>query len=128
MSEGTVWKWVRMFNQGRENVHDEERSGCPSLITEELVRCIDEKVRTNMRFAISDLSMNFQNISRSLLHEIVTEHLHYKKLCSRWVPKTYVHRTFKNGKPKEQPWSVCWFKSQAAEFCEAGDVAISAKI
>ncbi|GBO33215.1 hypothetical protein AVEN_30887-1 [Araneus ventricosus] len=71
MSEGMVRKWVRMFNEGRENVHDEERSGSPSLITEELVLCIDEKVRSNRRFTISDLSMNFQNISRSLLHEIV---------------------------------------------------------
>ncbi|GBM62861.1 hypothetical protein AVEN_38393-1 [Araneus ventricosus] len=36
--------------------------------------------------------MNFRNISRSLSHEIVTEHLHYKKLCSRWVPKTVRER------------------------------------
>lgn len=86
MSEGVVRKWVRMFNEGRENVHDEERSGRPSLITEEL-RCIDEKVRSNKRYTISDLSMNFPNISRSLLHEIVTEHLHYKKLCARWDRK-----------------------------------------
>ncbi|GBN81083.1 hypothetical protein AVEN_205016-1 [Araneus ventricosus] len=120
MSKGTVWKWVRMFNEGRENVHDEERSGHPSLITEELVRCIDEKVRSNRRFAISDLSMNFQNISRSLLHEIVTELLYYKKLSLRCVPKTYVHRTIKNGNAWEQPWSVCCFRSQAAKFYEAG--------
>ncbi|GBN97709.1 hypothetical protein AVEN_111126-1 [Araneus ventricosus] len=40
MSEGMVRKWVRMFIGERENVHDEER---PSLITEELARCIDEK-------------------------------------------------------------------------------------
>ncbi|GBN56466.1 hypothetical protein AVEN_49512-1 [Araneus ventricosus] len=75
MSEGTVGKWVRMFNEGRENVHDEKRSGRPSLATEELVRCIDERDRSNRRFAISDLLKNFQNISRSLLHEIVTEYL-----------------------------------------------------
>ncbi|GBL76826.1 hypothetical protein AVEN_53485-1 [Araneus ventricosus] len=86
MSEGMVQKWVRMFNEERRIVHDEERSGSPSLIAQELMRCIDEKVHSNRRFTISDLSMNFQNISRSLLHEIVTEHLHYKKLSSRWVP------------------------------------------
>ena len=27
MSDGMVRKWVRMFNEGRENVHDESRSG-----------------------------------------------------------------------------------------------------
>ena len=26
MSDGMVRKWVRMFNEGRENVHDEARS------------------------------------------------------------------------------------------------------
>ena len=32
MSDGMVRKWVRMFNEGRENVHDEARSGRPSLV------------------------------------------------------------------------------------------------
>jgi len=27
MSDGVVRKWVRMFNEGRENVHDEARIG-----------------------------------------------------------------------------------------------------
>jgi len=31
MSDGMVTKWVQMFNEGRENVHDEARSGCPHL-------------------------------------------------------------------------------------------------
>ncbi|GBM29926.1 hypothetical protein AVEN_111233-1 [Araneus ventricosus] len=59
-SEGMVRKWVKMFNEGRGNVPEEVRSGRPSVITEELVSCIDEKVRSNRRFTISDLSMNFQ--------------------------------------------------------------------
>ncbi|GBN80751.1 hypothetical protein AVEN_143146-1 [Araneus ventricosus] len=88
MSEGMVRTWVRMFKEGRENVHDVEHRGRPSLITEELVGHLDEKVRSNSRFTIFDLSMNFQNISRSLLHEIVIKQFLYKKSCSRWVPKT----------------------------------------
>jgi len=38
MSDGMVRKWVRMFNVGRENVHDEARSGRPSLVNDDLVR------------------------------------------------------------------------------------------
>ncbi|GFX45304.1 uncharacterized protein TNCV_2095891 [Trichonephila clavipes] len=34
MSDSMVRKWVRQFNEGRSEVHDEERSGRPSLITE----------------------------------------------------------------------------------------------
>ena len=32
MSDGMVRKWFRLFNEGWENVHDEARSGCPSLV------------------------------------------------------------------------------------------------
>jgi len=38
MSDGTVRKWVRMFNEGRENVHGEARNGRPSLVNDDLVR------------------------------------------------------------------------------------------
>jgi len=38
MSDGMVRKWVRMFNEGRENVHDEARSGRPSLVNDDVVR------------------------------------------------------------------------------------------
>jgi histone-lysine N-methyltransferase SETMAR len=33
------------------------------------------------------ISQDFPEISRSLLHEIVSEKLAYRKLCARWVPK-----------------------------------------
>ena len=36
MSDGMVRKWVRMFNEGRENVHDEAPSGRPSLVNYEM--------------------------------------------------------------------------------------------
>ena len=35
MSDGMVRKWVRMSNEGRENVHDEARSGRPSLVNDD---------------------------------------------------------------------------------------------
>jgi len=66
-----VRKWVRMFNGGRENVHDEARSGRPSLVNDDLVRKINEIVRDNRHFTISDLSLHFPHISRTLLYDIV---------------------------------------------------------
>ncbi|GBM52668.1 hypothetical protein AVEN_246752-1 [Araneus ventricosus] len=44
MREGIVRKWVSVFKDGRTNVHDEERSGRPSVITEDLVQKVDGKV------------------------------------------------------------------------------------
>ena len=47
---------------GRENVHDEVRSGCPSLVNDDLVRKVNERVRDDKRFTISDLSLHFPQI------------------------------------------------------------------
>ena len=43
MSDGMVRKWVRMFNEGRENVHDEAQSGRRSLVNDDLVRKVNER-------------------------------------------------------------------------------------
>jgi len=87
MSDGMVRKWVRMFNEGRENVHDEARSGRPSLVNDDLVRKVNERVRDDRRFIISDLSLHFPQISRTLLCDIVSSLLGYRKVCAQWVPK-----------------------------------------
>jgi len=65
-----IWRWVRLFNEGRENMHDDPRSGQPSVVNEDLVRAV-EKIRENRRLTITSLSLHFAQISRSLLHEIV---------------------------------------------------------
>ena len=72
MSDGMVRKWVRMLNEGRENVHDEARSGRPSLVNDDLVRKVNERVREDRLFTISGLSMHFPQISRTLLCDIVS--------------------------------------------------------
>jgi len=72
MSDVMVRNWVRMFNEGRENVHDEARSGRPSLVNDDLVRKVNERLRDDRRFTISDLSLHFPHISRTLLHDTVS--------------------------------------------------------
>jgi len=61
-----------MFNEGRENVHDEARSGRPSLVNDDLVRKVNERVRDGRHFTISDLSLHFPQISRALVYDIVS--------------------------------------------------------
>jgi len=65
MSDSTVRKWVRMFNEGRQNVHDEKRSGRPSLVNDNLVRKVNEIVRDDRRFTISDPFLHFPQILRT---------------------------------------------------------------
>jgi len=72
MSDGMVREWVRMFSEGREMLHDEARSGRLSLVNDDLVRKVNEIVRDDGFFTISDLSLHFPQISRTLLYDIVS--------------------------------------------------------
>jgi len=53
-------------------VHDEARSGRPSLVNDDLVRKVNERVCDDRRFTISDLSLHFPQISRTLLYDNVS--------------------------------------------------------
>jgi hypothetical protein len=76
MSDSMVWRWVRHFIEGRENVHNDPRSGRPPVVNEDLMRAVEEMIQENRRFTISSLSLHFPQISWSLLHEIVSDKLH----------------------------------------------------
>jgi len=44
----------------------------PSLVNDDLVRKVNERVRDDRRYIISDLSQHFPQISRTLLYDIVS--------------------------------------------------------
>ena len=56
-------------------MHDEARSGRPSLVNDDLVRKVNEGVRDDRRCTISDLSLHFPQISKTLLYDLVGSHL-----------------------------------------------------
>uniref|UniRef100_A0A670Y7B2 Mos1 transposase HTH domain-containing protein n=1 Tax=Pseudonaja textilis TaxID=8673 RepID=A0A670Y7B2_PSETE len=87
ITEGGVRRWCIKFKNGRTNVHDEQLSGRPSILTDELVTKVDDNICENRRFTVTELSLSFPQISHSLLHEIVTQKLGYHKFCARWVSK-----------------------------------------
>jgi transposase len=47
MSSSVVRRWVRLFNERRENMHDDPRSGRSSVVNEDLVRAVEEKIWDN---------------------------------------------------------------------------------
>ena len=79
MSVSKVRKWCREFSDGRTNIHDENRSGQPSLVTDDLEQHVDD---LNRLFTKSELSDNFSETSRTVLYKILTE-LRYHKICAR---------------------------------------------
>ncbi|GBN20983.1 hypothetical protein AVEN_263902-1 [Araneus ventricosus] len=86
MTDGMVRKWVRQFNDGRTNVHDEARSGRPFVVKDGLVAKVNEKMRGNSRLTIRMLCDEFSQISKTVLHEIVTNRLKRLQIIANCVP------------------------------------------
>ena len=61
--------------------------GRPSIIMYDLEELVRELIMENRSFTITELSSHYQQIFHSFLHKIFTEHLLFRKLCVRWVPK-----------------------------------------
>ncbi|GFV02944.1 uncharacterized protein TNCV_2744071 [Trichonephila clavipes] len=79
MSDSKVQKWVTKFKDGRINVHGEDRSCRPSVITDDLMQAVETKIHENMRFTITTLSFKFPDVYRSVVYKIVTEYINFKK-------------------------------------------------
>jgi hypothetical protein len=73
MNEGTVRQWCRMFKDGRTDIYDEELCGQPSVVSDDLVHSVDQKLRGTWCFTISELWCEFPQILCTLLYEIITE-------------------------------------------------------
>jgi hypothetical protein len=59
-----------MFKDEQTNVHDEDQSGWPSVVSD-LVEC-DQKICERWCFTISELLCEFPQILSTVLYEIIT--------------------------------------------------------
>jgi hypothetical protein len=53
--------------EGRKNIHNEERTGQPFVVNDDLVQSVDQKISERRRFTIFKLSCEFPQISRTCL-------------------------------------------------------------
>jgi hypothetical protein len=77
MSKGTVRQQCRMFKDGRTNVHDEKQCGQPSVVSDDFIQSVDQKICERQHFTISKLLCEFPKISCTVLYEIITVRLGY---------------------------------------------------
>ena len=80
MNRQNVTKWCREFSEGRTNVHEEQRSGRPSLICDNLLQETEGEIGANRSVTIRELHHIVPEVSKTTIHEAVTEKLGYKKL------------------------------------------------
>ena len=80
MNAASVRKWCTMFRNGRTDVHDTEKSGRPSVITDALKQTVKRIIRENRHFTISEVHEQCPEVSRTVVFEIVTEYLQYCRI------------------------------------------------
>ncbi|PNF16764.1 hypothetical protein B7P43_G00887 [Cryptotermes secundus] len=79
----TVARWVKAFNEGRQNVADMRRPGRPSVREE--VYALSALLESDRRHTIRELARETGLAHTTVLH-ILKERLGMRKIASRWVP------------------------------------------
>lgn len=80
-------QWCHELREGGSVVHNKERSGRPSVQTDDLIERVNAKVRKNHRFMVSDIHIEFLEVSKTTLFTFVTDIVGYCKLCARGCRK-----------------------------------------
>jgi hypothetical protein len=64
---------VPWFSEGRADVHDEQRSDRPSLISDNLLQEIEGEIRANRSVTIRELDHTIPEVSKTTTHYAVAE-------------------------------------------------------
>ena len=67
MNAASFRKWCAMFMNGRTDVHDTERSGRLSVITDALKQKVNRIIRENRHFTISEVYEQCPEVSRTVV-------------------------------------------------------------
>jgi hypothetical protein len=61
--------------------------GWPSVVSDNLLQSVDQKICERRCFTVSQLSCEFPQILRTVLYKIIAVRLGYHRFCTRWVLK-----------------------------------------
>lgn len=86
LKKATVYKWHLRFKNGRKSIEDDERSGRPSRICDDLVTSVKNVVTEDRRRTVREIA-EATNTSYGTVRTILHEHLSMTRLCARWVPR-----------------------------------------
>ena len=82
-----VYKWAKLFKEGRRSVEDEDRPGRPTEVrSPEVIKSVNDLIQSNRRVTVDDIARTL-SLSVGTAHKIVHDDLGYSKVSCRWVPK-----------------------------------------
>ncbi|UYV67968.1 hypothetical protein LAZ67_5002657 [Cordylochernes scorpioides] len=86
-----VCRWRSWFLEGRQNVHDDERSGSPVTATDNAAfAAVPNVVEADRCVTIDEIMIRLPpgiEIRRSSIGTIMSDVLNFRKVCARWVPR-----------------------------------------
>lgn len=91
LSQTAVFKWHKLFKDGRESVEDESRAGRPSTSrTDDNVQRVRDVLNSDRRLSVRMIADQI-GIDKMTVHNIVSEDLAMRKICAKLVPKILTH-------------------------------------
>ncbi|UYV77910.1 hypothetical protein LAZ67_15002803 [Cordylochernes scorpioides] len=87
VNRSNVYRWYKMFSEGREDVNDEERAGRPSTsTTDEKINEVEKMILANRRITVREVAEDL-NISIGSCHSIFINDLGMRRVAAKFVPK-----------------------------------------
>ena len=87
-SKKNVYKWAKLFKDGRLSIEDEDKPGRPTMAsTPEMVDSVNALILADSNVTIEDISEQL-GISVGTAHKIVHVDLSFYKVGCRWVPRS----------------------------------------
>ncbi|UYV77919.1 hypothetical protein LAZ67_15002845 [Cordylochernes scorpioides] len=87
LDQSNVYRWYKMFSEGREDVNDEERAGRPSTsTTDEKINEVEKMILANRRITVREVAEDL-NISIGSCHSNFINDLSMRRVAAKFVPK-----------------------------------------
>ncbi|GFW51490.1 protein GVQW3 [Trichonephila clavipes] len=87
LSQAQVFRWHKMFKEGRESVEEEPSAGHPSTSrTAENKQRVRHLLNTDRRLTVCMIAEQ-QGMDKMFLQKIISEDLGMRKICTKLVPK-----------------------------------------
>ncbi|UYV80237.1 hypothetical protein LAZ67_18002121 [Cordylochernes scorpioides] len=87
LDRSNIYRWYKMFSEGREDVNDEERAGRPSTsTTDEKINEVEKMILASRRITVREVAEDL-NISIGLCHSNFINDLGMRRVTAKFVPK-----------------------------------------
>ena len=82
-----IYKWAKLFEEGRSSVEDKDRPRRPTKVrSPKVIESVNDLIQSERRVTVNDIARRLSLCVRTA-HKIVHDDFGYSKVSCRWVPK-----------------------------------------